>query len=155
MASNAFPKPLVLVYKKRRYDGGHEIEMIEQIERMYQARKHGLPGSPLAFHSTVGEQVQWEHSLKAPKAKRRSKGFLYRVKEVCKAFLMPEVQLLIGVFGIVLGVILFSPGMKNFFDKEATLKCERAFLFRQSWLVIRKGILGALCAPWAALKACF
>jgi len=157
MASNAFSKPLVLEYKKRRYDGGLEIEMIEQIERRHQERgRRRVPVSVEAFHTSIGgEEVLWEGTLKPRRVKKSSNRLWSKFKDIGKALFWPGMQLFIGVFGIVLGALLYSPSMKNLFEEESLLRQEREYLFRQSWLVIRKGIVGTLCVPWTVLKACF
>ena len=53
MSSRQNRKPLVLEYKKRRFDGGNERELIEQIERqnqLYENHLGRMPGNPMMGH---------------------------------------------------------------------------------------------------------
>lgn len=162
--SSRYSQPLVLEYKKRRYDGGSEIEIIEHIERQYEAyeQQRMLNGwsmvtpppiqpmaqPPMANVGQPGQPVP-PSPPPAPVAKKLS----FRDK-LYKAFIIPWVELVLGLSGITIGMIMSVTLVKGATVNLEILKRERETLIRQSSVVVRNSVLGILFSPITAVKLC-
>lgn len=167
LMASRYSQPLVLEYEQRRFDGGTEREMIEQIEwhqRVFEQQRLAMgsqfphPYTPQPYPaanpvitpppSTTASVVAEETPVKPEKKNRSMKAKLYQ------AFIMPYVELILGLSGVLIGTIMVFSVMKHASSNADVLKNERNALIHHSWAVVRTSILGIFLSPWMALKLC-
>jgi len=149
---------IVLKFKKRRYDGGTEIELIQNIERQKAAQFADLkkkqaeelmhkieatsdqPGR-LMTESVHGaaEPVVQPATPEVPRSKAR---------RVMEAFALGPLEMLVGSLGIVTAgfAILTFRYMNN-----KTLEAQSTAVLEDCWKAIGRGLAHALTAPGRAL----
>jgi hypothetical protein len=162
-------QPLILEYKKRRFDGGSEREMIEQIEYQCRIREqqhleaalhqqatvpshrqgaaNPLP-KPLPVQRIPAQQTFPEPQASQPEEKRSFSGNLY------KAFIVPYVELVLGMSGILIGYLMIYSLFKGSLLSAEILRQERKALVHHSWAVIRSSLKQIALSPFVAVKLC-
>ncbi len=149
---------VVFEYQKRRFDGGTERELIEQIElqniivnqqrididwqHAYQSLNYRIdpaglqmpyPAPPHPPCYTQQEEVAEETSDKCV-----SLG-----SKVYRAFAQPVVELMLGVSGIVVAGIISLPMNRNVENMDSN----RRLLIKRSVNVIRKSVVDIITSP--------
>lgn len=168
MASR-YSQPLVLEYEQRRFDGGTEREMIEQIEwyqRVFEQQRLAM-GTPLPHPYTQQSYPMANPVITPPPSTTASvmpeetppvepeKKKTHSLKaKLYQAFIMPYVELVLGLSGVLIGNIMVFSLMKHAATHADVLRTERKALIEHSWAVVRSSVLGILIAPWTALRLC-
>ncbi len=167
MASQA-SKRFVFRYDKRRYDGGIEIEMIQQIERQVQlqAQQHAalaasgqtapLGTVPLTYRGNVvplaqpeATSAQAEPEIPSTEQVEALKN-LSQKEKLHKAFVAPFVELVLGCAGLLVAQLVTIGPLKN--NRHKAFDQERTLLIVQSQRVIKDSLFQILSAPWFAMK---
>lgn len=149
---------IVLKFKKRRYDGGTEIELIQNIERQKAAQFADMKKKQAEelMHKIEATADQPGVIAQAPVASAsepviaplepevpRSKG-----RRVMEAFALGPLEMLVGSLGIVTAgfAILTFRYMNN-----KTLEQQSTAVLEDCWKAIGRGLAHALTAPGRAL----
>jgi hypothetical protein len=164
-------QPLVLEYKKRRYDGGSEIEIIEQIELQYQAYEQqqrvaaaagawpapqypvnpmGYPMAPQAPQQQPVQQQVAETPIPPPPPAQTQQKLSFKQK-MYKAFIMPWIELVLGMSGVMIGVIMSITMLRGDHPNLEILRQEQELLIEQSWCVVHNSVMGIFRAPFTAV----
>lgn len=159
-------KPLVLEYKCRRYDGGTEKELIEQIElqkylceeRNRVENRQFSPSCLQGMQPVVNPGVQYSEVPVQPAAAEPVFGAVEptepnRRERLCKALVAPYTALIWGLLGLFVGSVVTLALRCNPVADEDAIHQERISLMQQSRLVIGKSIRDILLAPWVAIKS--
>lgn len=165
MSSQSSQQPLVLEYKKRRFDGGPEIEQIEQIEyqyRLYEQQRLAAAwhapsymGNPMAAPVPAYGYPQQERpqAPPLPPQPRAAEKVPMKVK-MYKVFVMPCVELVLGLSGMLIGSIMMASMMKGASANPDVLQQERKALIDHSWTVVRASLGNIVKSPLVALRVC-
>ncbi len=170
--SSGSSQPLVLEYKQRRFDGGNEREMIEHIELQNQifeqqrvATAWQMAGQQVPMYHQqpmhYPQPAPYPHAVQAPPMPQQTvapavapvikrtpvKDALY------KAIILPYIELVLGLSGLLVGNIMFVPLMRNAAVRPEALQRDRQALIEQSWIVVRNSVKSILIAPFAVAKA--
>lgn len=178
MASNTSgQQPLVLSYDKRRFDGGPEVELIQQIETQlfyqaqmqYQAQagqyggvttmqqpvapqgypQHGVASVPMAQPMMQQQQQQtpWQQIPPAPEAPKPK-----LLSRLYKATVVPYIELILGISGVMIALFMTLVLAKN---TDAGIKHAHQMLIRQSVEVIQHSVGNIVKSPVTVVKAFF
>ncbi len=160
--SSSSSQPLVLEYKKRRFDGDAEKEMIEQIElqhRIFEQQQLASTGWPQvhSYHPPTINPMTFptENSRPNPQpSPSKAPEKLNLSDKLYKAFVLPYIELILGLSGVFIGSVMFVSIMKGTAKGTDILKHERDILVKQSWIVIGNSLCNIFKSPWQALKLC-
>ncbi|MEM0950539.1 MAG: hypothetical protein AAGI66_00160 [Cyanobacteria bacterium P01_H01_bin.74] len=141
---------IVMKAKKRRYDGGSEVSLIEMIERRKtddeKKAKDILASNPLIASATEAKSApksfQPNVDLKSKKNKPLGK--------VSSALVKGPLQICIGIVGVftsVLGIYVFQV------QKQDKLAEQSKVVFKECLASIQKGCLDTLKSPFIAAKS--
>lgn len=149
---------LVLEYSKRRYDGGPEKDMIEQIELQYdlleqqkRSVRDELPTSPieaLADGASSDAAPSPEATAEVPAAPES------RVKRIWQALVTPCLELLLSVIGMVISTFLCDLMIQHKQLDAVVVNDERTKLKHQSWIMLQKSLNSLLRSPWVVFQTC-
>lgn len=163
------PQPLVLEYKKRRYDGGPEREMIEQIElqhrlieqqRLSAASVYGAgaamgsiypmpaphPETSAPALPVRGTQQELSNVSAADVASTDLRTALYAI------FILPYVELTLGLSGIFISSIMMTSLLRETITQSQLFRQERNALRQHSWAIVRRSFRDIVFAPVLALR---
>ena len=183
MASNSQRQPYVLEYSKRRFDGGTERELIEQIEMqqqlMEQARQaqiqamHPYMTSPLGYGNTatvpqpvaLPPQPQYyqpqpmQHQPMAQEPEMLDEmpvvpqRTLTRKGRVMKAAFVPYIELILGLSGLLIGSVMSFVSFRSLGLAPEVVSEERRLLMQHSMRVVRDSVFGIVTSPWRVFQA--
>jgi hypothetical protein len=122
-------QPVVLQYKKRRYDGGSEIELIKYLEA-----KRSLNIAEAKPVEAPQPQVQVPQK---------------RSKKIVEALILGPMELAIGVVGMMtttLAIVTFKQQQKPELAKQSQV------VFKECWQTFVQGIVHSAVGPWKAVK---
>lgn len=178
MSFKSNKQPLVLEYKKRRFDGGTEREIIEQIERQNQLYHqhmsrvqvhlndepshldyHGYPVGTvdpelMGFDNPFDEPLVpidvMETSLVKEVGPIEAKS--HWTHRLFSVFMVPIMEIVMGLSGLAIGVMLSYFSLKTPPSDKTQFTAEQQALFSNSVTVFKNGLIGLVTSPFEAVR---
>ncbi|MGE0201648.1 MAG: hypothetical protein AB7P76_11855 [Candidatus Melainabacteria bacterium] len=140
-------KAMVLKFSKRRYDGGSEMELIQELDsarRIIQPRK--AFAEPRAQESAVAGSMPVMPDAKAATGKKPAP----RTQKILQALLMGPLQMTIALVGLLTtGLALVT----CIYYRNESLAAQSRLVYRECLKTLMKGLTDTFIGPGKALQA--
>src|SRR5262249_22985845 len=140
----ASQQPKVFEYKKRRLDGGNEIELIQQIETQRRAMEQ-YQQYQNAMSAGIQPVVQTATAMQVPTPPVQAEAVMQHERpnpeavpardkrdRIFRAVSMPWVEFVLGVAGLLIGGIMYVGMLKKVASIPAAFENERRAVVTQS-----------------------